>query len=143
MEKSTKNVGVTRQPAGIKRVFYKPSYRSFPECLCMAPLRAPIYQCESGHNMCSKCTEQTQVCPICRKHTGKMRNWQLEEIIEHCRSVPECLCMMPLRAPIYQCESGHNMCSKCTEQTQVCPICRKHTGKMRNWQLEEIVEYCR
>ncbi|KAF9420943.1 hypothetical protein HW555_002926 [Spodoptera exigua] len=57
--------------------------------------------------------------------------------------LPECLCMDPLYAPIYQCESGHNMCAKCTKESPVCPICRKSTGAMRNWQLEEIITYYR
>ncbi|XP_022831221.1 E3 ubiquitin-protein ligase sina-like [Spodoptera litura] len=86
MEKMTKNFEETRQPSGIKPVDFKRNARQYPECLCMIELSEPIYQCESGHNMCSKCTKETPVCPICRKPTGKMRNWQLEEIVAYYRA---------------------------------------------------------
>ncbi|XP_053607938.1 E3 ubiquitin-protein ligase Siah1-like [Plodia interpunctella] len=55
-----------------------------PECpVCMETMSAPIFQCQSGHSLCSSCTRVLSPpnCPICRQPMTQIRNWQLEEII--------------------------------------------------------------
>ncbi|XP_019867837.1 E3 ubiquitin-protein ligase sina isoform X1 [Aethina tumida] len=55
------------------------------ECpICLDPMRAPIIQCERGHNMCGDCVSDNKVqkCPTCRGKLTKVRSYQLEQLIE-------------------------------------------------------------
>ena len=47
---------------------------------------------------------------------------------------------IPIRGPIYQCESGHIICKDCHSKLTKCPQCRNPLGKTRALQLEKIIE---
>lgn len=55
-----------------------------PECpVCLETMTAPIFQCQSGHSLCSSCSDNLcpSICPICRQNMTRIRNLQLEEIV--------------------------------------------------------------
>ena len=58
------------------------------ECpVCLEPMMdPPIYQCEKGHGMCSRCREtinaQNKPCPVCRGKLTDARNVVVENILE-------------------------------------------------------------
>lgn len=66
-------------------------FLSDPELLdcfiCMRPLRAPLFQCENEHTMCSSCCEDLKKsvckgCPNCSKPVGHIRSRTLEKLLE-------------------------------------------------------------
>jgi hypothetical protein len=51
------------------------------ECpVCMEYMVPPIKLCTIGHNICSKCRERVQYCPMCRAEFSETRNVALENI---------------------------------------------------------------
>ncbi|CAK1547074.1 unnamed protein product [Leptosia nina] len=55
-----------------------------PECpVCVQTMTVPIFQCQSGHSLCNRCTSKLRppICPLCRQTMTQMRNWQLEELV--------------------------------------------------------------
>lgn len=55
-----------------------------PECpICLDTMSAPIFQCQSGHSLCSSCTKALMppICPLCRQAMTQVRNWQLEDLL--------------------------------------------------------------
>ncbi|KAF7833429.1 E3 ubiquitin-protein ligase SINA-like 10 [Senna tora] len=57
------------------------------ECfVCFEPLRAPIFQCENGHSSCSSCClKLNNICALCSKPTGRIRNLSIEKLLESLR----------------------------------------------------------
>lgn len=47
---------------------------------CAQALYGPIWLCETGHSICSRCSERISECPLCRKKLTDMRNYTLEAI---------------------------------------------------------------
>lgn len=43
----------------------------------------PIYQCEAGHCVCSKCSETTKICPTCQRNFQTTQNFTLSQVIMH------------------------------------------------------------
>jgi E3 ubiquitin-protein ligase SIAH1 len=59
-------------------------------------------------------------------------------------SVLECpVCMDSMRAPILQCQNGHNICSVCKLKLRNCPICRTVFIETRNLALEKLSQKIR
>eukprot|EP01083_Nonionella_stella_P047995 128563_1 len=60
--------------------------RRLLECpICTRPVCAPVYQCTSGHVICTKCKEslpQPKKCPSCRVILGDIRVRALESLAE-------------------------------------------------------------
>ena len=52
-----------------------------PVC-SQVPKAAPIYQCPSGHLVCSTCHAKLKTCPQCRKKLGSFRNLLAEQLLE-------------------------------------------------------------
>jgi E3 ubiquitin-protein ligase SIAH1 len=51
------------------------------ECpVCMEYMVPPIKMCTNGHNICSRCRQTVQCCPICRAEFPGTRNVVLENI---------------------------------------------------------------
>lgn len=51
------------------------------ECpVCNGYMRPPIYQCLSGHSICTKCRSKVTHCPTCRSNYGSTRNYVLENL---------------------------------------------------------------
>jgi len=51
------------------------------ECpVCMEYMVPPINLCTNGHNICSRCRQSVQCCPICRAEFLETRNVVLENI---------------------------------------------------------------
>ncbi|KAL1512792.1 hypothetical protein ABEB36_002322 [Hypothenemus hampei] len=49
------------------------------ECpVCKAFMKPPIFQCQSGHSICSTCKPRLEKCPTCRAPFGMTRNYSLE-----------------------------------------------------------------
>ena len=67
------------------------SFFSSLQCpICIEFFSIPIYQCDSGHSICSVCALKTAKCPTCRDNIGrKLRNYPLEQQLSaieyHCR----------------------------------------------------------
>jgi len=52
------------------------------ECpVCMQYMVPPIRLCKNGHNICRKCIQSVQCCPICRAEFLETRNVALENIV--------------------------------------------------------------
>lgn len=49
---------------------------------CKDLLCAPIFQCTSGHSVCHNCQKRMAVCSSCKLPITKIRNLQLEQVIE-------------------------------------------------------------
>lgn len=58
-----------------------PNFDSSLQCpICMEYFSVPIYQCDSGHSICSRCALKISKCPTCRAAIGrKLRNYHLEQ----------------------------------------------------------------
>lgn len=53
------------------------------ECpICYEYFSAPIYICNNGHSLCSKCKKKVTKCCLCQAAIGNSRNYALEEISE-------------------------------------------------------------
>ena len=53
------------------------------ECpVCFDYVLPPIYQCNSGHLICSNCRPKLQSCPSCRGSLGNIRNLGMEKVAE-------------------------------------------------------------
>ncbi|XP_018319942.1 uncharacterized protein LOC108733333 [Agrilus planipennis] len=51
------------------------------ECpICYTFMRAPIFQCQTGHSFCFTCTPAFKECPMCKGKMLKTRNFALEDI---------------------------------------------------------------
>lgn len=51
------------------------------ECpVCFDYMRPPIYMCNGGHSICSKCKPNLKKCPTCTLAIGDLRNFSLETI---------------------------------------------------------------
>jgi E3 ubiquitin-protein ligase SIAH1 len=59
-------------------------------------------------------------------------------------SVLECpVCMDTMRAPILQCQNGHNVCSVCKLKLRNCPTCRAEFIETRSLALEKLSQTIR
>ncbi|XP_045462698.1 uncharacterized protein LOC123672583 isoform X1 [Harmonia axyridis] len=73
------------------------------ECMvCKDYMVPPIYLCKAGHSVCDSCTKMIQTCPSCRVEMTRIRNYQLEDLVEsidyHCRNKKlGCSVPVPLR----------------------------------------------
>ncbi|XP_058830535.1 uncharacterized protein LOC131689455 [Topomyia yanbarensis] len=47
---------------------------------CAQPLHGPIFLCQTGHSICSRCAARVSCCPLCPKKMTDMRNYTLEAI---------------------------------------------------------------
>ncbi|CAH1962881.1 unnamed protein product [Acanthoscelides obtectus] len=47
---------------------------------CSNNLEAPIYQCVTGHILCSKCRDGAEACPTCESKIENTRNYLFEEV---------------------------------------------------------------
>jgi hypothetical protein len=55
------------------------------------------------------------------------------------KSVLECpVCLDTMRAPILQCQNGHNICNVCKLKLRNCPICRARFIETRSLALEKL-----
>ena len=53
------------------------------ECpVCREYMQPPITLCANGHNICSRCKQKIQNCPICREPFFQTRNRTLEKLAE-------------------------------------------------------------
>jgi len=53
------------------------------ECpICYEYLKPPIWMCENGHSICSKCKQKLKTCPSCRRPFLPTRNLALESLSE-------------------------------------------------------------
>jgi hypothetical protein len=60
--------------------------RSVLECpVCMDAMRAPILQCQNGHNVCNVCKLKLRNCPTCRAEFIETRNLALEKLSQRIR----------------------------------------------------------
>ena len=51
------------------------------ECpVCFDYVLPPIFQCSSGHLVCSKCRPKLTICPTCRGPLGSIRNLAMEKV---------------------------------------------------------------
>lgn len=51
------------------------------ECpVCFKSALPPIYQCQDGHLVCSRCHPRVNSCPTCRGYLGSIRNLALEKL---------------------------------------------------------------
>jgi len=59
------------------------------ECpVCTEPPTPPIYNCQTGHSVCSICKDLLDKCPLCDQKFAESRNYTLESIVE--KSVFQC-----------------------------------------------------
>lgn len=67
----------------------------------------------------------------------------MEEVICINKAVKDCLecpvCCDYFIPPIYECVSGHSICSVCTNKVKNCPECRLQITPIRNLSLERII----
>ena len=59
--------------------------RDLLECpVCFGTIESvPVYQCQNGHiTGCRDCISKLDKCPICRNANIKIRNLQLEKVVE-------------------------------------------------------------
>ncbi|XP_052759389.1 E3 ubiquitin-protein ligase siah-1-like isoform X2 [Galleria mellonella] len=94
-----------------------------PECpVCMETMLGPIFQCQSGHSLCIKCTTSLcpPICPLCRQPMTQMRNWQLEEMISKAK-VP---CPNKTFGCVYMMESNdvQDHLKECIFREMDCPL---------------------
>ncbi|CAL8109829.1 unnamed protein product [Orchesella dallaii] len=55
----------------------------FFECpVCFDYALPPIYQCPSGHLLCSECRPKISTCPSCRGPLGNIRNLAMEKVAQ-------------------------------------------------------------
>ncbi|XP_063233712.1 probable E3 ubiquitin-protein ligase sinah [Bacillus rossius redtenbacheri] len=53
------------------------------ECpVCTEYMSPPIFQCKTGHKLCSRCRPQLSVCPTCKETCLDLRNYVAEELAE-------------------------------------------------------------
>lgn len=53
------------------------------ECpVCFDYVLPPIFQCDSGHLICTNCKPKLQCCPSCRGPLGGVRNLAMEKVAE-------------------------------------------------------------
>ena len=53
------------------------------ECpVCFDYVLPPIFQCDSGHLICTNCKPKVQCCPSCRGPLGGVRNLAMEKVAE-------------------------------------------------------------
>jgi len=59
------------------------TFFNYLQCpICLEYFTIPIYQCDSGHSICSLCASKSPKCPTCRDNIGrKLRNFHLEQQI--------------------------------------------------------------
>eukprot|EP00493_Phyllostaurus_siculus_P002285 UN02297 len=58
-----------------------PDLASLFECpVCFDYVLPPIYQCSSGHLVCSNCRPKLTLCPTCRGPLGSIRNLAMEKV---------------------------------------------------------------
>lgn len=50
--------------------------------ICMELMIAPIYSCQTGHVLCSRCKRSIIKCPFCKRKMDDLRNYALEKIAE-------------------------------------------------------------
>lgn len=66
-------------------------------------------------------------------------NAENEELDEKLLNYFECpVCSHFMKPPIYQCLSGHSICSYCRPKVGQCPTCRSSFGSTRNYTLEAL-----
>lgn len=46
-------------------------------------MQPPIFQCETGHSICSTCLPKMKQCPTCKSPSIKTQNFALAQIINH------------------------------------------------------------
>ena len=71
---------------------------------------------------------------------------QLIDLKEYLWDLLECpVCFGTIQSvPVYQCQNGHiTGCKDCISLLDKCPICRDANNKIRNLQLEKVVERLR
>ncbi|KAF2901394.1 hypothetical protein ILUMI_04792 [Ignelater luminosus] len=56
----------------------------FLDCnVCNNLMKPPIYQCLTGHSICSSCVEKLDLCPLCKSAYSGTRNFTLESLCEN------------------------------------------------------------
>ncbi|XP_077297416.1 E3 ubiquitin-protein ligase siah-1-like isoform X2 [Arctopsyche grandis] len=66
---------------------------------------------------------------------------EANRVLKEVMSVLECpVCLEFMQAPIFMCESGHNICSQCRAKLclPICPLCKTSVTGQRNFDLEKI-----
>lgn len=75
------------------------TFFNYLQCpICIEFFSVPIFQCDSGHSICSTCASKSPKCPSCRDNIGKkLRNYPLEQQLSaieyHCRFLGCNACM--------------------------------------------------
>jgi len=88
-----------------------------PVCLVL-PRKAPVYQCQRGHCVCSACKEKLTNCPICQIPLGNIRNLIYEEILtkmtHNCKFADQGCSFVETTAPLElhekECQYGQVNC---------------------------------
>lgn len=83
-----------------------------------------------------------------QKNLSEKRMVSVESIEEDILNDLECpVCMEFMVPPIYQCETGHSVCSVCKTKVSECPSCKESIRETRNFHLEKITNrikyYCK
>ncbi|XP_065319442.1 E3 ubiquitin-protein ligase SIAH1A-like [Gordionus sp. m RMFG-2023] len=111
---------------------------SFFECpVCFDYVLPPIYQCRSGHLVCSLCRLNLKCCPTCRGPLGNIRNLAMEKVAS---------------TILFPCKYNNSGCNKSLSHTEkveheeicefrpyVCPC----PGASCKWQgsLEQVMSH--
>lgn len=78
----------------------------------------PIYQCQTGHCVCSDCIKTTKKCPTCQASFNSTQNFALAQIIQH--MVYPCV----YKECSYSCKPKdirkHE--ASCVYQPELCPV---------------------
>lgn len=63
---------------------YRPTFSELFECpICVDYYKLPIYLCDQGHSLCSRCKERSRICPQCRRNfLPNSRNIAMEKMME-------------------------------------------------------------
>mmetsp|Transcript_16582 Transcript_16582/g.16510 ORF Transcript_16582/g.16510 Transcript_16582/m.16510 type:complete len:113 (-) Transcript_16582:388-726(-) len=83
---------------------------------CSDYFTVPIFQCNSGHSLCNKCSQALSQCPICDDQIGrKLRNYHLEQqlsTIDYKCQYPGCTELIKLASRVKheeECPFGPNL----------------------------------
>ncbi|GJQ69217.1 hypothetical protein Trydic_g6366 [Trypoxylus dichotomus] len=116
-----------------------PQILSAIECpVCFDIMCAPIYQCNTGHSICSNCKDSLRQCPTCQDDIGLVRNYALESMVVSLLNQPcpfaEYGCQTKLRPK--EIEQHQKICDY---RIYVCPFCS--TNPIWQGPIEELREH--
>ncbi|OWR48819.1 hypothetical protein KGM_213302 [Danaus plexippus plexippus] len=112
-----------------------------PECpICLDTMSAPIFQCQSGHSLCSSCTKALMppICPLCRQAMTQVRNWQLEDLL--LKATMNCPNRIIGCAYTTVASNMENHIKECIYREMICPL---HVFGRCSWsgKLKEMLDH--